>query len=477
MKFGGSTVGTIAGLTQVLSIVLTERERWDRLLVVVSALDGVTDMLIEAGSLAQMGNRRGYRRIVANLRTRHMALLEHLPLGAAERGALQADIDRLWFDLLDVCQSLSDEASGVILPPSVISSLDSVVGVGERLAARIVAALLRQNNLRGVAIDATDVLITDNVFGNATPDIERTRARVAANLVPMLDRRIIPVITGYIGATRDGKPTTLGRGGSDYSASVIGMSVAADELWIWTDVDGMMSADPNEIGGARVIPFLSYDEVSELAYFGARILHPRMIAPLREHQIPVRVRNVFKPQQPGTLIQQGSVAEARESTTDAQRGVLKAVTAIQGISFAAPMRGSLASLMVFVDETLWTVTRTRAEVLIAAQSSEQSFICVVVPTTAGLDASHGLRVEMGDRLRLRDDLHGWTVDAVSVITVIGAQVGERSDVTATILRALGDIHVLGIAHGASHVSMSVVVESDDSDAALAALHELVVSRP
>lgn len=469
MKFGGSTVGTLAGLTQVLSIVLTERERWDRLLVIVSALEGVTDSLLEAGSLAQMGNRRGYRRIVATLRTRHMALVEHLPLGAAERGALQADIDRLWFDLLDVCQSLSDDAAGTDTPPAVSSALDSVVGMGERLAARIVAALLRQNNLRGVAIDATDVVITDSVYGNATPDMERTRARIAANLLPMLDRRIIPVITGFIGATRDGKPTTLGRGGSDYSASVISVSVDADELWMWTDVDGMMSADPNEIGGARVIPFLSYHEVAELAYFGARIIHPRMIAPLHERRIPLRVRNVFKPQQPGTLIHRGDDAARADD-----RPILKAVTAIHGLAFTASVRGSLVSLLSFIDETLWAMTGARAEVLLTAQSAAHSVVCLIVPTTAGIDASRSLWVELGDRLRERADLRAWTVEMVSVISFIGAQIGARSEITAAMLRALEGVRVLGVAHGASHVSVSVVLDVDDSDTALAALHGLIV---
>src|SRR5690606_18574799 len=164
MKFGGASVGTATALTQVLSIVLQEHERWDHLLLVVSALDGVTDALIEASQLALLNNRRGYRRIVATLRTRHLALIDHLPLGVNERNALQADIDRLLFDMLDVCQNMPSNLSDSARP----EAIDRVIGTGERLAARIVAALLRQNDLRGVAIDASDILITDAVFGNAT---------------------------------------------------------------------------------------------------------------------------------------------------------------------------------------------------------------------------------------------------------------------------------------------------------------------
>lgn len=175
MKFGGTSVGMTMGLTQLLSIVLYERERWERLMLVVSALDGVTDQLIEAAHLALLNNRRGYRRIVATLRTRHLALIEHLPLGITERNALQADIDHLLFDMLDACQNMPDNLSEAERP----EAIDRIISTGERLSARIVAALLRQNNLRGVAIDGGDVIITDNVFGNATPNISPATASPA----------------------------------------------------------------------------------------------------------------------------------------------------------------------------------------------------------------------------------------------------------------------------------------------------------
>jgi aspartate kinase len=461
MKFGGSTVGTIAGLTQVLSIVLYERERWKRLLLIVSALDGVTDMLLEAGSLAQMGNRRGYRRIIANLRTRHLALIEHLPLAAAERAALQADIDRLWFDLIDICQTLSGESA----QPPPPGALDAVIGVGERLAARIVAALLRQNQVRGVAIDATDILITDDVPGNATPNIEETHRRVMNHLMPMLDRGIIPVITGFIGATIGGKPTTLGRGGSDLSASTIGLSVSADEVWLWTDVDGMMSADPNEIDDACVVPAMSYSEASEMAYFGAHILHPRMIQPLRERRIPLRVRNAFKPQMPGTLIDASRVTSPP----------YKAVTSIQGIGFSLPRRGSIRALIQMIDDTLFAQTRLSSEVIISAQSSEHSFVCIVIPTTAGLDVSHALRLDFEDRLRSQPELGGWTVETVTIVSVIGEGLGENAQNAGRVFAALEGIRVLAVSYDRTRCSISLVVAPADEDRALALLHNLILN--
>ena len=460
MKFGGTSVGMTTGLTQLLSIVIYEVERWDRLLLVVSALEGVTDALIEAAHLAQLANRRGYRRIVTTLRTRHLALIENLPLGTVERSALQADIDRLLFDMLDLCQSLADHHDQQAKP----EAIDAIIGVGERLAARIVAALLRQNNLRGVAIDATDLIITDNVYGNATPNLELTRERITTHLTPMLERKIIPVITGFIGSTVAGKPTTLGRGGSDYTASVLGVCIDADEVWIWTDVDGIMTTDPREVSTATVIPALSYEEVAELAYFGARILHARMIGPLRERQIPLRVRNVFKPQATGTLVN-----EQAENSKPA----LKAVTSIQGLGLMAPRGGPLHPIAALVDEALFKVSGTHTEVMISSQSSSHSFVCFVISTSAGHDALHNIQVELEERLPTLPDGDQWTMFPATIITVIGTQVDSLHRLLASILTALDGIRILGMAQG--RCSLSLVVEPRSSERAIRQIHDLVIN--
>jgi len=460
MKFGGTSVGMTMGLTQLLSIVLYERERWERLMLVVSALDGVTDQLIEAAHLALLNNRRGYRRIVATLRTRHLALIEHLPLGITERNALQADIDHLLFDMLDACQNMPDNLSEAERP----EAIDRIISTGERLSARIVAALLRQNNLRGVAIDGGDVIITDDVFGNATPILPLTRDRIASNLLPLLNRGIIPVITGFIGATENGKPTTLGRGGSDYTASIVGVCSDAQEVWIWTDVDGMMTADPREIPNARVIPLLSYNEVAEMAYFGARILHSRMIIPLRDGRIPLRVRNVFKPQQPGTLVHTNTTPTG-----------FKAVTTIQGLGLSAFHSGSLAQVAALVDERLSTITGSNTDVMFSSQSAAQTFVCFVIPTNAGPDALHDLQNVLAAPLSQLNDISPWHMRPVSVVTVVGSRLGEDHELTAQLLSTLAGIRVLALAQGPSRANFSVVVEPEDSDDALIGIHDLILA--
>jgi aspartokinase/homoserine dehydrogenase 1 len=462
MKFGGSSVGTTTALMQVLSIVLHQREEWDRIILVVSALDGVTDALIEASHLAQLGNQRGYRRIVANLRMRHLALIEELPLGTTERTALQADIDRLLFDMLDIYQSMAQTPADVPIP----DKIDTTIGVGEKLSARVIAALLRQNELRSVAIDATNLVITDDTFGNAIPNIDLTRELVLTNLLPMLDRKIIPVITGFIGATPKGKPTTMGRGGSDLTASVLSVCTKADEVWIWTAVDGMMSADPREIPQARVIPTLSYQEVAELAYFGARILHARMVAPLSQERIPLRVKNVYKPQQSGTLIHHVTQSHARN---------LKAVTSIAGLGLTAERSGSLSPISLIVDQTLFNMTHSHADVMISSQSSTRSFVCFLIPTSAGPDAIHAARLALEENLRTNPEAQQWTVHPVSIITVISEHLDEWPEVMAAILVALGKTRILAVAQGPSHCTLSIIVDPHDAENTLTLIHQLIIN--
>ncbi|MFW5748877.1 MAG: aspartate kinase [Chloroflexota bacterium] len=461
MKFGGTCLGTPAALTQVISIILQEHERWDQLIVVASALDGVTDALIEAAHLAQLSNRRGYRRIIATVRTRHLALVDKLPLGPDERGGLRADIDQLLFEMLDVCQNLSDMP---LEAGSAADQIDQVIGVGERLAARIIAALLRENKLRGVAVDATDFVITDDTFNNATPDLIETQARIQQILIPMLSRNIIPVVTGFIGATTDGRPTTLGRGGSDYTASIVGICTQSDAVWMWTEVDGMMSTDPREVETAQVIPELSYSEVAELAFFGARILHARMIEPLQRSDIPLYIKNVFKPQQPGTVVR----SKSKDNTHR-----IKAVTVIQGIGLRANRAGSLHGITELVSDTLEEKVGSPADVMIASQSSKSTFLCFVIPTSAGPDAVHSAEhalVKVLDNHPENDE--PWQVMPVSVVTAIGAQLDERPDVMAQVLVAVGDAPLLGIAQGPARCSLSLIVLPEHADAVLERVHSL-----
>ncbi len=461
MKFGGLSLGTPAALAQVLSIVLHEHQQNKRLLLVISALDGVTDMLLEAAYLAQVSNPRGYRRIAATLRTRHMALVEQLPLSTDERTSLLADIDRLLFEMLDICQNVANMPSDTLSP--VVS--DKIASIGERLAARIVAGLLRQNKLRGVAIDSTELIITDQTHGNATPNLERTTARVQEHLVPMLDRQIIPVVTGFIGTTPSGVVTTMGRGGSDYTASILASCIHADEVWIWSDVDGMMSADPREVSSAQTIPNLSYDEVAELSYFGARILHPRMIRPLQEKHIALYVKNVFKPQLVGTRI---------HDAVEAAPTRLKAVTSIQGISLNVQRSGDITDLVQTVNRVFAETIGSGADVMISAQSSNETFLCFVIPTSAGMEAVDSVRQALHEAFSAQPQLPKWTLKPMSVLTVIGENLDDAPHLLATLLMCLDGVRLFALAQAPSRCSISFVVAAQDGKRALKQLHDAIL---
>jgi aspartate kinase len=460
MKFGGTTVGTTMALTQMASIVMTERERWSQLLLVVSALDGVTDQLLEAAHLAEIEQRRGYRRIVANLRTRHLALVEHL-LNPAERTTLLTNIDALLSELLNQCEALAEHT--LTATPDV---LDAINTLGERLAARIVAALLRQNGLRSVAIDTTEIIITDDAHGHATPDMTLTRNRIESQLLPMLGRGIVPVLTGFIGATVKGKPTTLGRGGSDYSASILAASTDADEVWMWTDVDGIMTADPQEIANTQLIPWLSYTEAADLAYFGARVLQPRMLNLLHERHIRLRLRNLFAPQKPGTLISQNpQVAQTRAV----------AVTSIAGIALSRSKGGSLALITALVDEVFFAYSSIHTDVMLTTQATSASFVCFIVPTTAGQDAVHRLVDALASRLQTFPASPAWTVQTVVVVTAAGVLPEQDSSRYAKLLTAISGIPFLATHTHPARGSLSIVVEPQYADTMLRRIHDIIVA--
>ena len=461
MKFGGAALGTSSGLRQVLQIIADESKACDRLLVVVSALDGVTDMLLDAAHYARIDQPRGYRRIAANLRTRHLALVDQAPLDRPDRHTLQADIDKLLSGLLDDCQAIANNLSEEVSPVD----LDTLVAVGERLSARIIAALLRQSGIRAVAVDGADVLVTDDLHGNANPLFEPTGQKALDTLLPILQRDMAPVITGYIGATAQGATTTLGRGGTDYTASVISRALGADELQIWTDVDGMMTADPRALPAARVISQLSYDEAADLAYFGAKILHARMIAPLAETGMPLRIKNIFSPQQAGTLV-----------TSDSETGesAIKAVTTTQGLSLRRPASGSLAGVTRLVGNTLLESLGMRSDVLIASQSSNSSFLCLVIPTSIGIDGVDRLQSALRAKMAEYPEKMPWSIDAVALVTVIGSSLHRAPKLVSRVLESLEDIEILGMAIGASNCSVTLVMAPEDSREAVERIHDLIV---
>jgi len=461
MKFGGTSVGSAEAFAQAAGIVLGEAQRWDRLAVVVSAMSGVTDALVRGARTAASGDAQTYRAIVADLRVRHYRAVDTLLAPDGERAQLLATVDEYLDEFAAFCRSV--HILGEVTP----RAMDAIASLGERISARILAAYLRQRGARSEAVDATGLIVTDDTFQNAVPLMEATRAQVAARLAPLLDEGSIPVVTGFIGATEEGITTTLGRGGSDYSAAILGDCLDADEVWTWTDVDGVMTADPRIVPDARVIPVLSYSEVSELAYFGAKVLHPRTIRPVVERSIPLWVKNTFNPACPGTRI-------VREP--ESAPGTVKAVTAIEGLSMVTVEGRGMMGVPGIAARTFAAVASQGASVLMISQASSEQSICFVIPTPAVPPVIRAIEGEMALELARRDIDRVWALDDVVIVTAVGAGMRGTPGVGARIFGALGqgNINVIAVAQGSSECSISLVVAAAAAAAAVWQIHSEVI---
>ena len=296
MKFGGTSVADPDAINRLITIVKQRipAAKAPAPVVVVSALSGVTDTLVEVTRLAENGEGDRAAAILKDLRARHIAVATAVTIDS--RVAVLADVQREFDELIGLVHALS------VLREVSPRSTDAVHAVGEVVSSRIVAAAFADRRVPSAWVDARAVLVTDGEHTGAVPDMVSTCERVQERLAPLQTAGRVAVLGGFIGATANGVTTTLGRGGSDYSAAIVGACLGVDEIQIWTDVDGMLTADPRIVPQPRVVPQLSFLEASELAYFGAKVLHPSTILPAIGKNIPVRILNSRRPDNPGTLI-------------------------------------------------------------------------------------------------------------------------------------------------------------------------------
>jgi aspartate kinase len=295
MKFGGTSVADADAIRRLIQIVRSEAARTGPPVVVVSAMSKVTDQLLRMASEASLGERQTIAAVVDEVLRRHLAAVDAL-VGPDRREAVAGEIKDQVEELRAMLTALS------ILREASPRSLDGVAAAGELLSSRVVAAAMASAGLEAAWVDARRAIVTDDQYTAAAPLTDDTHAALAREVAPHLAAGRVPVLGGYVGATRGGAATTLGRGGSDYSAAIVGEGIGASEIQIWTDVDGMLTADPRVVDAPRVVAHLSFGEASELAYFGAKVLHPSTILPAVAADIPVRIVNSRRPEAPGTLI-------------------------------------------------------------------------------------------------------------------------------------------------------------------------------
>ncbi|HEX4544511.1 MAG TPA: aspartate kinase, partial [Candidatus Acidoferrum sp.] len=403
MKFGGTSVGDASCIARTAKIV-AGAAKGSRCVVVVSAMSGVTNRLIEAAKHAQTGNAAEAAGILEVLSKQHEAALTNLISKEAERSHIRQKMQEVFAEGRRLCEGTA------LLRELTPRTLDAISSLGERLSAPLVAAAIRELGGGSEEVEATELIVTDAFHGGAEPQMELTRAKSQTRLRLPLKKGIVPVVTGFIGATAEGQLTTLGRGGSDYSATILGAALDADEVIIWTDVDGVLTADPRLVPEARTIPVISYREAAELAYFGAKVLHPKTLNPVMQAAIPVWIRNSFAPERLGTKI----TPEGRSIG-----GGVKALTAIRDVTLISVGGPAIVGLPDVVGRTFSTTAEVRANVLLISQSSSQNDICFIVSTADAQRTVEALRKEFAQDLAHHKVEH-ITVDSnIAIVAVVG----------------------------------------------------------
>jgi len=455
MKFGGTSMGS-AERVRIAAALSLEHKRLRPVVVVVSAMSKVTDLLLDTLRHAERGERQPLEANLQVLRERHLDTCEELLSGGAQVETA-ARIRTLTGEFERISQ-------GILLlgerPPRAV---DEALAVGERLSATLLAAFLNAEHTTAEAVNGRDVIVTDAVFGNATPLMPQTREESSKKLLPLLQAGVLPIVTGFNGSTLEGYPTTLGRGGSDFSASTLAAALDAAELWIWTDVDGIMTADPRLVDDAAVLDEVTYSEAAELAYNGAKVLHPRTLAPLIEKQIPVWSKNSFDVGKPGTRI--GPVSGAprgpRAVTSMADVALVSIDTPNPAINGTQIMARALDAL-----------ARVNAEVLALSSSSYRQSFCFLVRRDELPGAMKSLRAGLSLELT-----HGYLqpieVDSeVGLLAIVGEGMQGTPGLAGRIFTAISreNVNIIAIAQGSSELTIAIVVARSGLEKAVRAVH-------
>ena len=464
MKFGGTSVGNAQAMRETADLIRNARRQWGSVVVIASGMGSkpvkVTDLLLEGANTAVKGDSSTYKEVAEQLRHIHYEAIDGLLAPEHERQVILAENNRFIDRFTALCQAV------LVLGELTPRALDAISGMGEQMSIRILAAYLRQLGYQSEAVDATELIVTDDNFQSATPKFPETKQQTEARLRPLLNEGGIPIVTGFIGATSDGITTTLGRGGSDFSGAILGYALRTDEVWIWTDVDGVMTADPRLVPDARSIPTLTYREVSELAYYGARVLHPKTIRPCVDSDIPLRIKNTFNPKHPGTVI----VPDDSNGN-----GGIKAVTAIKELSLVTVEGKGMMGVPGIAARTFGAVAREEVSVLLISQASSEQSISFATPDESAEALISSLEGEFAEELGRQDIDRIWALHDVSIVTAVGAGMRGTPGISGRLFTALGKeaINIIAIAQGSTECSISIVIDGIDTGTAVARLHELI----
>jgi aspartate kinase len=446
MKFGGTSVQDAQAIDRVAALV---RQRLpERPVVVVSALAKITDQLLAMAAAAGGGNRDKALELSRAARERHYnTAADLLGTHAFEQVAPELEAD---FDGLD------ELLRGVVAVGELTSrTTDTIAGFGERVSSKIAAAAFSQRRIEAVHLDSRRCIVTDSNFGKAVPHFEETDSRLAEIVKPLLDGGRVPVMGGFIGSTREGIATTLGRGGSDFSAAIVGAGLNAERIEIWTDVDGMMTTDPSLCPGARRIKNISFEEAAELAYFGAKVLHPATLLPAIRKNIPVLILNSRNPNCEGTRI----TASAPKS-----RNTFKAIAAKKRITVVDVVATRMLMAHGFLKSIFEVFANHRCPVDMVSTSE--------VSVSVTVDSNESIAAIAADLARLADVKYE---GRKAIVCLVGENIRNTPGIAAKVFSAIGDVNIRMISQGASEINISFVIDEADVPAVVSRLHEVFFS--
>lgn len=453
-KFGGASLADPAAVRHAVAII---RDRSFPRIIVVSAMAGVTDLLFDVAAKSRAGDLQAAATVARALRERHHAAAKSLTPAGAARTELMGFVDGQISELETLAKGLS------ILKELTPRTQDFLVARGERLSARLVTAALLGANVKTRYVDAADVIRTDDNFGNASPDLDATDALLRKALKPLLNQGITPVVTGFIGSTRGGELTTLGRGGSDLTAALVGRAMGASAVNLWKDVPGLLTADPRVVPDARVLSQLNVREAAELAYYGAKVLHPRALIPIIGKKVPLFVRPFGDPAGPGT--------EVSERETGLEIPV-KALSAAASQALVTVEGNGMLGVPGVAARTFAALKREDISVSLISQASSEHSICFCVPAgsaeAARVCLSEAFKEEIANH-----EIDGVTIKpGVATIAVVGLGMAGTPGVAQRVFTALAvnGINVIAIAQGSSELNISAVVEEKQSKEAQQAIH-------
>jgi aspartate kinase len=460
IKFGGTSVGSAEAIAQAAAITRDLQAAGHTVVVVTSAMSGVTDLLLAGAQAAARTELGRFLEIASSIRGKHTVAANTLFEDATLRGRALEPIEARLNELSRLAEALA------VLGEASPRALDDIASLGERMSIHLLARAIERLGIGAAPVEASTFVRTDGVHQSAVPDMAVTHDLASQQLGPLVSRGLVPVVTGFIGATEAGVVTTLGRGGSDYSAAIVGAAMDADEVWIYTDVDGVMTADPRVVSEVRTLDRVSYREMSELAYFGAKVLHPKTVLPALERGIPIRIRNTFNAAHPGTLV---------VSNGEPADGELRGVTSIDKQSLVTIEGRGMLGVPGIAGRAFAAVARTGTSVPMISQSSSEQSICFVVPQAAVERVVGELRHAFERELARRDIESITAQDQVVVVTVVGAAIRNTPGVAGRIFTAVGDgaINVIAIAMGSSECSISLVVDGPHARDAVRQIHRLL----